>query len=202
MTPARPAWLLIALVATGAMPQAAQAHLVNTGFGPFYDGLTHLFVSPANLITVLAIAMFAGIRGLAPARYAMFLLTGAWMLGAFVSLQLSSGDVHLPFVVAMAMLGVGLLVAIDLRVPTPLVAACAAAAGLFHGVLNGAAMAEAGGGVRAVLGVAAAVFTVASITAAAVVSLGVGWPRIVVRVAGSWITAIGLLMAGWALKAD
>ena len=97
----RPAWLLIVLVAVGAIPQTAQAHLVNTGFGPFYDGITHLFVSPADLITVLAIAMFAGLRGLAPARYTMFVLTGAWMLGAFVSLRLSSGDVHLPVAVAV-----------------------------------------------------------------------------------------------------
>jgi hydrogenase/urease accessory protein HupE len=200
MTRARLAWLLSALAVLGAAPRTAHAHLVNTGFGPFYDGITHLFVSPADVITVLAIAMFAGLRGIPPARYGLFLLTGAWILGAFASLPISTTELQLPILVAMALLVAGLLVATDLRLPTSLVVACAAAVGLIHGVLNGTAMAEAGGGVRGVLGIAVAVFTVASITTAAVVTHGVGRPRIVVRVAGSWIAAIGFLMAGWALK--
>jgi hypothetical protein len=33
-----------------------------------------------------------------------------------------------------------------------------------------------------------------------VVSLGRPWMRIAVRVAGSWIAAIGLLLLGWALR--
>jgi hydrogenase/urease accessory protein HupE len=196
----RPAWLLFALVAVWAMPSTAHAHLVNTGFGPFYDGITYLFVSPANVMTVLALAMFAGLRGRYPARNAIFLLTAAWLLGAFVSLHFSSGDVHLPLAVAVVMLCIGLLVALDLRMPTVLVAASVVCVGLFFGALNGSAMTESVGSVRALLGAAAAVFTIASIGAAVVVSQGVGWRRVIVRVAGSWIVAIGFLMAGWVLK--
>jgi hypothetical protein len=32
------------------------------------------------------------------------------------------------------------------------------------------------------------------------VALRAPWTRIAVRVAGSWIAAIGLLLAGWALR--
>ncbi|MHC5108941.1 MAG: HupE/UreJ family protein [Planctomycetota bacterium] len=193
-------WVIVALLAIWAVPQPAEAHLVNTGFGPFYDGIMHLFVTPADLITVLAIAMFAGLRGAASARYALFLLAGGWMVGGYVTLLLAQGDIDLPLVAALAMLVGGLLVAVDVRMPISLVATCAAVAGLFCGTLNGAAMAASSGGMRAVFGVTIAVFVIASITSAVVVSKGIGWPRIVVRVAGSWITAIGLLMAGWALK--
>ena len=35
---------------------------------------------------------------------------------------------------------------------------------------------------------------------AAVVSLQAGWARIAVRVAGSWVAAVGILMFGWMLQ--
>ena len=81
-----------------------------------------------------------------------------------------------------------------------LVAGLAAALGLIHGFLNGTAMAQAGNGIAALMGIATGVFVIVTIVAAYVVSLRVIWARVAVRVAGSWIAAIGLLMLGWALQ--
>ena len=39
-----------------------------------------------------------------------------------------------------------------------------------------------------------------ALVAAAVVALRFAWMRIAVRVAGSWVAAIGLLMLGWSLR--
>jgi hypothetical protein len=52
----------------------------------------------------------------------------------------------------------------------------------------------------AVVGIASAVFVLVSLLAGQVTALRAYWTRIVVRVAGSWLTAIGLLMLGWALR--
>jgi urease accessory protein len=52
----------------------------------------------------------------------------------------------------------------------------------------------------ALCGIAAAVFVVVALVAAFVCRLRAPWTRIAVRVAGSWIAAIGLLLAGWALR--
>jgi urease accessory protein len=40
--------LTLGLVAVAVLVAAlpAHAHLMNTGFGPFYDGATHLFFTP------------------------------------------------------------------------------------------------------------------------------------------------------------
>ena len=38
------------------------------------------------------------------------------------------------------------------------------------------------------------------LVSAAVVSLRAGWARIAVRVAGSWVAAVGILMFGWMLQ--
>jgi hypothetical protein len=38
---------------------------MNTGFGPSYDGLTHLFVTPQDLLQVVALALVAVCGGVA-----------------------------------------------------------------------------------------------------------------------------------------
>ena len=52
----------------------------------------------------------------------------------------------------------------------------------------------------AILGIATAVFTLVALTASTVVPLRAAWSRIIVRVAGSWIAAIGLLLFGWSFR--
>jgi hypothetical protein len=47
---------------------------------------------------------------------------------------------------------------------------------------------------------ACGVFVIAALVAGQVATLKKAWARIVVRVAGSWIGAIGLLMLGWAVR--
>ena len=44
-------------------------------------------------------------------------------------------------------------------------------------------------------------FVTVALAAALVVALRAPWTRIAVRVAGSWIAAIGLLLLGWSLRA-
>ncbi|MBW2327674.1 MAG: hypothetical protein JRF45_14630 [Deltaproteobacteria bacterium] len=51
-------------------------------------------------------------------------------------------------------------------------------------------------GLRMEQEVSLAVFVLVALVAALVVSLRAQWARVTVRVAGSWITAIGLLMLG------
>jgi hydrogenase/urease accessory protein HupE len=45
------AWMLAAT--------PAQAHLMNSGFGPFYDGLAHPLISPEDLLPAVAMTLLA-----------------------------------------------------------------------------------------------------------------------------------------------
>jgi hydrogenase/urease accessory protein HupE len=94
----------------------------------------------------------------------------------------------------------GTLVAADLRLSSMAITALAVALGLVHGDLNGVAMQHAGAGVLGLLGIVAALFVLVAFVAAYVVSLHQLWARMVVRVAGSWIAAMGLLLLGWTLR--
>jgi urease accessory protein len=182
-------WLL-ALVTCVCVP-SAHAHLMNTGFGPFYDGLTHLFVSPEDLLPVIALALLAGLCGPASGRWALFVAPVAWIAGSLVRVPLS-----VPAVTALVTIALGVLVAAGRPLPVRLIIGCAALLGLIHGNLNGPDLIGSG-----IVGVAVALFVVVALLAGQVSALRSVWARIVVRVAGSWIAASGLFMLGWAARA-
>jgi urease accessory protein len=177
----------------------AQAHLATTGLGPVYDGISHLLLSLDDLLPVLAMAMLAGLNGPTAARWAAFALPAAWLGGGIVGLH--AGLTGLPaYITSLSLLLIGILVAADLRLRPPVVSAAATVLGLLHGTLNGAGIAMAGREASALVGTVGAIFVIGVLVAAAVVSLRVPWARIVVRVAGSWIAATGLLLLGWSIS--
>ena len=65
---------------------------------------------------------------------------------------------------------------------------------------GGSALVAAGAGVTSLFGVVLAVLLLALLTSAAVAPLRAFWARTVVRVAGSWIVAVGVLMLGWMVQ--
>ena len=190
---------LIAMVLLFVCPATAYAHLVSTGFGPFYDGIIHLALSPDDLLAVIAVALLSGLLGARNGRAVLFILPIAWLIGGFFGLKIG-GEVSFPIVNTLSFLVVGVLVAADWKLPLWLVTGIALALGLLHGVFNGSAMVQAGNGLLPLVGITTAVFVLVAIVAAFVVSLRAVWTRVAVRVAGSWIAAIGLLMLGWAFQ--
>jgi hydrogenase/urease accessory protein HupE len=195
----RPLSLLGAVAALTLLPTPAHAHLVTTGLGPLYDGISHLFLSFEDLLPVLALALLAGLNGPKAGRLALFIAPAAWLLGGLAGF--ASGSPLLPgTVTAASFLVLGGLTAADWRLPSSGVSALAAALGLLHGWLNGASIAEAGREALGLVGIVGAAFVLVALLAAFVVWLRPPWTRIAVRVAGSWIAAIGLLLLGWGLR--
>ncbi len=185
-------------VALAAFAPPAHAHLVETGLGPVYDGIAHFALTPEDLIPAAAVAVLAGLRGKDQARRVILVLPLAWLLagllGAATRVALPDSAAWLPLVV------LGGLVALDRGLSAAATTAIAAALGLFLGFANGAAMAQAGAGVRGVAGIVGAVFVVTTLAAACAAVWQSGWLRIAWRVAGSWVAASGLLLAGWSLR--
>jgi urease accessory protein len=178
-------------------PSGAAAHLVTTGMGPVYDGIGHLLLTPEDLVLVLAIALYAGLRGAVAGRRTMFLLPVAWFVGGLAGS--AAGTATAAPIPAVSFLILGGLVAADLCLPAAAVTGLAIALGLVHGFLNGAALRD-GAGTLGLIGIMTMLFVLVTLISAFVVSLGKPWARIAVRVAGSWIAAIGLLAFGWAMR--
>lgn len=192
-----PRWL-IALVGLIAIPGTAEAHLNTTGLGPVYDGLAHFVVSPEDFVPVLALALFAGLRGKQHGRRVLFLVPAAWLIGALLGLNFKANGNS--FVPAASFLLLGILVAVDARVSPGTTTLIAVLLGLFQGLLNGSSIGQPFGGAFVLLGMVGAVFILIALASALVSSLQRPWTRIGVRVVGSWIAACGLLLFGWASR--
>lgn len=188
---------VIGLALALCAPQA-HAHLVETGLGPVYDGIAHFALTAEDLIPALALALLAGLRGHDHARHAIVVLPLAWLIGGLLGTSLVMPPSAAPSWLPLFMLGG--LVAADLRLPRNATTLLAAALGLFLGVANGAAMAQAGAGIRGVIGIVGAVFVITTLVAASAVAWQQGWQRIAWRAAGSWIAASGLLLLGWSVR--
>jgi hydrogenase/urease accessory protein HupE len=178
-------------------PSDATAHLVTTGMGPVYDGIGHLLLTPEDLVPVLALALYAGLRGAVIGRQTMFLLPCAWFVGGLAGSAVQNAiSFPLP---ALSFIILGGLVAADLYLPAAAVAGLAIVLGIVHGFMNGVALQE-GVGTVGLIGIMGMLFVLITLASALVVRLGKTWGRIAVRVAGSWITATGLLMFGWSMQ--
>jgi hydrogenase/urease accessory protein HupE len=188
-----------AAVAFALLPSRAEAHLVTTGLGPVYDGISHVLMSPDDLVPILAMALLAGLNGPAAGRRALFVFTGAWLAGGIAG-YLAGHTVFPGATTALSFLVIGGLTAADRRLSPNTVAGLAIAIGLLHGWLNGAGIAEAQNNPLGLAGIVSVIFVLVALASALVVSLRAEWMRIAVRVAGSWVAAIGLLMFGWSLR--
>ena len=179
-----------------AVPAAAQAHLVNSGLGPFYDGALHLLLSPGDLLGLVAAALLAGLRGARAGRLTVTAVTLSWLLAGMIGMRLPVNP-DLTWLSVVSFLILGLLVAMDARLPPLAVASLGAFYGALHGLLNGSALATMGAAPSALFGIVLTVMVIALLTAAAVVPVRALWARVAVRVAGSWVVAVGMLMLGW-----
>jgi urease accessory protein len=190
----------VAVVAWSCLtPMSAHAHLVQTGFGTFYDGMVHLVLTPTDLLAVLGFGLLAGSCGAAASRGVLLALPGAWFIGGLVGVSSPSVD-SLPWATTLSFGLVGLLVAMNAKLPRLWIVSFAGVAGLLHGYIDGATMAANVADWLSLTGVTTMVFILVTLLAALVVSLRAYWARIAVRVAGSWIVAIGLLTLGWLVR--
>lgn len=186
-----------ALAVTLAAASPARAHLMNTGFGPFFDGATHLFLTPQDLLPVVALALLAGLRGPRCGRAVLFMLPAAWLASSIAGLPVAPQATPAAAIMTVAL---GALVAADRPVPPAAILGFAIVLGLLGGSASGNELAQAGSSVLGVAGVATALFVVLSLLAGQVTAVRAAAARVAVRVAGSWIAAIGMLMVGWSVR--
>lgn len=190
---------LVALgVLLAAAPACAQAHLVVTGMGPIYDGVSHFGLSPEDSIPVVALALFAGLRGPATARLLLAVLPGAWLLGGLVGLGgVAVPAVALSWATAVAFLLIGGLLAANAQPPRSVSALVAAGLGLLRGGADLLGTSPSAPHLLTLAGMAFSVLVVFAIAASLTLPLKRFWMIIAVRVGGSWLAALGLLLAGW-----
>jgi urease accessory protein len=192
--------VITAALAAAGIAAPANAHLVSTELGPFYDGAAHPLVTPEDLLVIVALAALAALRGAEGGRRALVGLCGAWTIAAVTSFAVG-GSLAVPALVTAGLLvAIGAASALKLAPPSSLLLALGVVIGALHGTENGLAARDADGVWLSIGGIAAGVTVVAVLTTALGVHLERRGATIALRVAGSWLAAIGLLFAGWRLS--
>jgi hydrogenase/urease accessory protein HupE len=121
----------------------------------------------------------------------LFALPAAWLVGALAGSGLPIAN-SLQSITTFSFGFIGALVALNVKLPNTWLTGVGGAFGLLHGFVNGAStdwLCYAGATIT--------ILTLVTLLAALAVSLRAYWARIIVRAAGSWMAAIGLLMLGW-----
>lgn len=179
-----------------ALPGVAEAHMVSTGLGDFYDGLLHPLLSLGQGLPLLGVALWAGAATDRAARAAVLVLPIGWFLGGLIGAEVSHAR---PWAMAAAICGLlaGLGAAADLRLPRLPAAVAAAAIGLLLGLA--AAAVEGNPNWRLSAGMAAAAFFLMLLVAGQRHVLAGRVAPVAARVLASWIAAASLLQLGWLL---
>lgn len=186
--------ILIPLVLT---PSVATAHLVTTGMGPVYDGIGHLLLTPEDLLPALGAALYAGMLGPRAGRQLLFLFPLGWLAGGITGLFFVGQPIDL--LSALILLILGALIATDMTLSIYSFTLLAITMSLLLGFFNGLSLKD-GPGIFGLIGISVVLFVLMGVISALVVSLKRPWTRIVLRVSGSWMMAIGLLMVGWYIR--
>jgi urease accessory protein len=175
----------------------ALAHSVSKRFGDFYGGMLHPLTALEHLLPILGLSLLAGQQGPRDARCVLLLFPAGLLAGAVFA-----GYVEPVWFIIwfnrLSFIAVGLLVAAATRLPLSVLGTTAFVLGLSHGVENTADVAPSIAMHLFVPGAVVTGIAMVAIFAAIAVSLAVPWQRIAIRVLGSWIAAIGILVIGLA----
>ena len=181
----------------------AHAHVASEKVGAFYAGLLHPLTAPEHVLPMVALGLLAGQQGLSKGQGVLLVFPVAMALGASLALlRPALGWVPLLNLGSAVLLGG--LVAAAWRLPAALLYALALLFGMTHGYANGAAITSTLSPTVFILGLIIASLFVLSYGIAGtdyLLRLKPVWLRIAVRVAGSWIAAIGILVLSMGEKA-
>ena len=188
---------LVLVASLAAAP--AQAH-GNAQLGDFYAGLFQPFFHPEFLLAALAIALWSTQQEPSSAVALCVGFAAAVLAGSAVAELGAAADASAwgPRLCALA---VGPLVAARVRVPATLAAVVAIAAGLAHG--NAGTAPELAQLTRPVLwafGLGLGSLLLGAYANAMTARFPAFWMQVAVRVVGSWISSIALLVAVMATR--
>ena len=205
MTTAKPrTWLAAALLL--ACSGSADAHIVAARLGDFYTGALHPLTDLQDIVLWLGLGMLAGSVGRALARWLVVVMPLGLLAGLGLKLGLGLGDVGTIASAAMMVI-VGLLLAAGLRLNAAALGTLAFGLAAMRGAANAGGIGAETNRVLFAAGLATAGYAAITLIMAATVAfrrpyagpVG-GWRSVAVRVCGSWIAALGLMIGGFALK--
>ncbi len=183
------------------LPTPAEAHTPVKGFGEFANGFLHPFLTPPHVLVFLSLGILLGRRIPFRIQQPVLVFAAFAVTGLFMSAFRFFTGVPQPVLITLGLCAGGFIV-LAIPLPTWLYLAACAAAGLALGSDSGVDPGTTGAAmvktlfatwVSLILCVADIAFYVARLPTHK-------WMQTGVRVAGSWIVAIALLILAFTLR--
>lgn len=194
--------LSIGLVASGILcfPPQAQAHSPIEGIGIFYGYMLHTLVVPAHALLLVATTLMLGRQGLGGARIGLTVLAAGFVAGLAISNAGLAGASEWQLLVgALAVAGI---VSLGRQVLMIALVPAAAAAGLAIGLDSAPSEAADGEKSLAFAGLISGTLGLALVVTGLTIGLTREWQHIGVRIVGSWILAVSILVLSLSLTGD
>ena len=183
------------------LPAFAQAHTPIKGAGEFISGFLHPFLTPPHVLVLLSVGLLLGQSVPLRLQWPVVVFAAFAASGLLMATGRTGAGVDQPVLIILG-LCVGGLVALAAPLPRWLRLAACAAAGLALGLDSGVDPAAAGAVVAKTL-FATWVSLILCVGDVAFYSSRLPkyqWIQTGIRVAGSWIVAIALLMLAFSLR--
>lgn len=193
-------WSVLVLIV--ALPPRAQAHLTLKGVNDFWAGALHPVLTPAHILVLLSLGLELGQRSGTLLRYPLAAFASLSAVGLAVATLGGIAGIHPVILTGLALI-TGALVALKKQLPQFFCSALVGAGALAMGLDSGVDWGTPTTVFVTLLGTWIAL-NVVLMNLIYGVSQAAEQPRqwlhIGIRVAGSWIVAISLLMLAFALR--
>jgi urease accessory protein len=178
----------------GLLSSAAFAHPMK-GVGDFYAGMLHPLITIETLLPLLGISLLAGQQSRETAIKMLAAFPAALALGSALILfrPLPARLATLELLITASL---GLLIALGRRIPDWIPIALSVLIGLSIGWSNSVEITGDVSAVRFVAGLAIVGLLITTYGIGLVRRLKLEWMQIAVRVVGSWLAAVGILVLG------
>jgi urease accessory protein len=181
--------------ALGALaPLPAFAHPMQ-GVGDFYAGMLHPVMTIETVLPLVAFSLLAGQQQRETAIYLLAAFPATLIVGAFLASLLDAPS-SLGIVELILTAAFGILVAFARRLPSWLLVALGAVLGISAGWANAGELVGQASRFRFIAGFAVVGLLLLVYGNGLVRNLKWEWTQIAVRVVGSWIAAVSILVLG------
>jgi urease accessory protein len=175
-------------------PLPAFAHPMQ-GVGDFYAGMLHPVITIETVLSLIALSLLAGQQRREAAIHLLAAFPAALIVGALLA-SLRDAPSSLGIVQLILTAGFGILVAFARPVPSWLLVALGAVLGVTAGWANAAELVGQVSRLRFIAGLAVVGLLLLVYGNGLVRNLKREWTQIAVRVVGSWIAAVSILVLG------
>jgi len=175
-------------------PLPAFAHPM-PGVGDFYAGMLHPVITIETVLPLIALSLFAGQQRREAAIHLLVAFPASLVAGALMA-TLGNAPAYLGVVQLVLTAGFGILVAFAGRVPSWLLVSLGAVLGVSVGWADAADAFGQMNRFRFIAGLALVGLLLLVYGNGLVRNLKLEWTQIAVRVVGSWIAAVSILVLG------